>query len=275
MSAIEEAVPPGKIDFIAESSLSLLSEERMPRLARNGFKALLPGVESWFALGNKSRTGRLDGMQKVRQVADHVNMVLRHVPYVQTNFVLGLDTDEGDEPFELTKRFLDLAPGAFPGFSLLSAFGRAAPLNLELQRAGRVLPFPHHFLNNNLAMNVRPLHYDWRAFYDRVIDLTRYACSPRVVARRFVANREAIPRAMNVVRALSSEGAGRLRYYRALRGLLDSDRSVGRYFEGETRELPAFYLERIRRDLGPFWAHLPPGAIEHDPAAYLASGAPA
>ena len=273
LSAIEEAVPPGRIDFIAESSLSLLSEERMPRLARNGFKALLPGIESWFALGNKSRTGRLDGMQKVKQVADHVNMVMRHVPYVQTNFVLGLDTDEGDEPFELTKRFLDLAPGAFPGFSLLSAFGRAAPLNLELQRAGRVLPFPHHFLNNNLAMNVRPLHYDWRAFYDRVIDLTRYACSPRVVARRFVANREAIPRAMNVVRALSSEGAGRLRYYRTLRGLLDSDRSVGRYFAGESRELPAFYVERIRRDLGPFWAHLPPEALEHDPTAYLATEA--
>ena len=51
---------------------------------------------------------------------------------------------------------MDLSPGAFPGYSLLSAFGMAAPLNLELQRAGRVLPFPHHFLNNHHAMNVRP-----------------------------------------------------------------------------------------------------------------------
>ena len=69
-------------------------------------------------------------------------MILRYVPYVQTNFVLGMDSDEGPEPFELTKRFLDLAPGAFPAYSLLSAFGRAAPLNLEYQRAGRVLPLP-------------------------------------------------------------------------------------------------------------------------------------
>ena len=88
LGAIDEAVPPRRIDFIAESSLSLLSEERVQRLARSGFKALLPGVESWFELGNKSRTGRAAGMHKVQQVADHVNLVLRHVPYVQANFVL-------------------------------------------------------------------------------------------------------------------------------------------------------------------------------------------
>jgi hypothetical protein len=271
LGAIEDAVPAGRVDFIAESSLSLLSEDRLPRLARNGFKALLPGVESWFSLGNKSRTGRAAGMDKVRQVAEHVNMVMRHVPYLQANFVLGLDTDEGDEPFELTKRFLDLAPGAFPGFSLLSAFGRAAPLNLELQRAGRVLPFPHHFLNNNLAMNVRPLNYTWPAFYERVIDLTAYAFSRRAIVRRFAANRESIPRAMNVVRAVSSEGAGRLRYYRTVRRLLDADTSVRRFFEGESAELPAFYATRVERDLGPFWADLPDGALMHDPNAYLAA----
>ena len=37
----------------------------------------------------------MTGMDKVRQVSDHVNMILRYVPYVQTNFVLGMDTDEG------------------------------------------------------------------------------------------------------------------------------------------------------------------------------------
>ena len=208
-------------------------------------------------------------MDKVRQVSEHVNLVLRHVPYVQTNFVLGLDTDEGAEPFELTKRFLDLTPGAFPGYSLLSAFGRAAPLNLELQRAGRVLPFPHHFLNNTLAMNVRPKHYSWAAFYDHVIDLTRYSFSWRAIRRRLAANREAIPRWMNVVRAVSSEGWGRARYYATVRRLIESDASVRRYFEGESEALPAFYAERVRRDLGPFWQFLPDGALSHDPNMYL------
>ena len=48
MGAIEEAVPPDRIDFIAESSLSLLTESHLKRLQRNGFKAILPGVESWY-----------------------------------------------------------------------------------------------------------------------------------------------------------------------------------------------------------------------------------
>src|SRR6266699_3634832 len=244
LDAIEEAVPPTGIDFIAERSLYLLSEPHLKRLQRNGFKALLPGVESWYDLGNKSKTGQLKGMDKVRQVSDHVNMILRHIPYVQTNFVLGLDTDAGQEPFELTKRFVDLTPGAFPGYSLLSAFGRAAPLNLEYQRTGRVLPFPFHFLDNNHAMNVKPKNYSWRDFYDHVIGLTRYTFSGRAIVRRFRATNGPGPRWMNVVRAVSSEGFGRIRYHTELRRRLDTDPHLRRYFDQETSEIPEFYVER-------------------------------
>ncbi|MGH6881424.1 MAG: B12-binding domain-containing radical SAM protein, partial [Hypericibacter sp.] len=85
MEAIEDVVPAGRIRFIAESSLSLLSEPHISRMKRNGFVGLLPGIESWYAHGNKSRTGANVGLDKVRQVADQVNMILRHVPFVQTN----------------------------------------------------------------------------------------------------------------------------------------------------------------------------------------------
>ncbi len=270
MNAIEAVVPPGRMRHIAESSLSLLSEPHLKRLRRNGFQALLPGIESWFALGNKSKT-RHTGMEKVRQVADHVNLLMRYVPYVQTNFVLGLDSDEGPEPFELTKRFLDLAPGAFPAYSLLSAFGRAAPMNLDYQRAGRVLPFPFTFLNNNHAMNVRPAHYAWPEFYDRLVDLTTYSFSWRMIGRRLGATKAMIPRWMNVVRAVSSEGWGRIAYHTTIRGLLDTDPGVRGFMEGENDRLPAFYQDRIRRDLGELHQHLPPGAVMHDPNAYLKS----
>ncbi len=271
LGAIEEAVPPNRIRFIAESSLSLLSEPHLKRLQRNGFKALLPGVESWFTLGNKSKTGSRQGMDKVRQVAEHVNLILRYVPYVQTNFVLGLDSDSGPEPFELTKRFLDLAPGAFPGYSLLTAFGQAAPLNLTYQRAGRVLPFPFHFLNNNQAMNVRPKNYSWPAFYDHVVSLLRYSFSWRALFRRFWGGGELGPRWMNLLRAVSSEGFGRLRYYRAIRQRLDRDPQFRPYFEQETTQLPRYYQDIVRQDLGPLWDWLPEGALYHAPNAYLAA----
>jgi hypothetical protein len=273
MEAIEAAVPPGHMRHIAESSLSLLSEPHLKRLQRNGFRAILPGIESWYDLGNKSKTRRT-GMDKVEQVAAHVNLILRYIPYIQTNFVLGLDGDSGLEPFELTRKFIDLAPGAFPAYSLLSAFGRAAPLNLEYQRAGRVLPFPFHFLNNNHAMNVRPKNYSWPEFYDGLIDVTRYSFSWRAIARRVPATATAIPKWMNVVRAMSSEGWGRIAYHTTIRRLLDTDRAVRDYFEGETDALPDFYRDRVRRELGALYEYLPQGALFHDPNAYLESAAP-
>src|SRR6476469_6409850 len=270
MEAVEAAVPQGRMRHIAESSLSLLNEKHLQRLRQNGFQAILPGIESWYDLGNKSKTRRT-GMDKVMQVSEHVNMILRYTPYLQTNFVLGLDGDMGSEPFELTKKFIDLSPGAFPAYSLLSAFGRAAPMNLEYQRAGRVIPFPFHFLNNNHAMNVRPKHYGWPEFYDGLIDVTRYSFSWRAIARRIPATQTAIPKWMNVVRAISSEGFGRIRYHQTIRRLLDTDRSVRSFMEGETDQLPEFYAARIRTELGPLYEHLPDSALYHDPNAYLES----
>jgi hypothetical protein len=106
-----------------------------------------------------------------------------------------------------------------------------------------------------------------------VVDLVRHTFSWPSIARRFGANRGAIPRWMNTVRAVSSEGFGRLRYYTEVRRRLDEDRHFRSYFEGETTELPAFFRERVQRDLGPMWRWLPEGALEHNPTAYLESQA--
>jgi hypothetical protein len=269
MDAIEEAVPENRIDFIAESSLSLLSEPHMKRLKHNGFGAMLPGIESWFDLGNKSKTGSLTGMDKVKHVAEQVNMILRYIPYVQTNFVLGLDSDEGEEPFELTKRFIDLTPGAFPGYSLLTSFGQAAPLNLEYQQLDRVIPFPFHFLDNNHAMNLKPINYSWIEFYSHIISLGEHTFSWNAIFRRLIATKAFIPRWMNVVRAISEEGSGRIAYNKKILMNLNSNAKFRAYFEQETTQLPQFYKDMIKNEMGPLWEWLPEGAIFHDQNAYL------
>ena len=269
MGVIEDAVPPGTLTFAAESSLSLLSEDRVRRLGAANFKLMLPGIESWYGFGDKSKTGRKTGIDKMEQVSDHVNMILEHIPYVQTNFVIGLDDDEGAEPFELTKKFLYRTPGAFPGYSLLSCFGEAAPLNIDLQRSGRVRPFPFHFLNNNQAMNVQPKNYEWATFYDHLIDLCEYSFSLRTMARRFRATPPLFAKGLNIVRAVSSEGYGRIKYHKTIRRMLGEDRHVRDFFEGETDEVPPFYVDRVRRELGPFWEDLPEGALNHDQNAYV------
>ncbi len=269
LDVLESAVKPGSLSFVAESSLSVLTENNMKRLQKNNFGALLPGIETWYDLGNKSKAMRIKGLDRVKQVAEQTNMIMRYVPYLQTNFVFGLDSDFGSEPFELTKRFIDYSPGAFPGYSLLSAFGEAAPLNLNYQRDDRVLPFPFHFLNNHLAMNVKPKNYDWVTFYDLIIDITEYTFSWKAIYKRVRANASGVPKWLNFVRAISHEGSGRIKYFRKIRNNLKKDAAFRDYFEGITMELPKFYLDIIEKDLGYMWKWLPDGAIYHDHKAYL------
>jgi hypothetical protein len=275
LSILEQADPKGKLGHVAESSLAILSEDRLKRMKKAGFQAMLPGVESWYDLGGKSKSRGRQGEVKVEQVSEHIKTILRYIPYVQANFVMGLDSDEGREPFELTKDFIDRTPGAFPGYSLLTAFGEAAPLNLGYQRSGRVLPFPYFFLNNNGAMNVRPANYEWREFYDNVIDLVSHTFSWSRIYRRFRGTRGLTSRLLNFVRAVSSEGFGRLGYYREIRRRLDEDPEFRPFFEQETTKLPQFYKDLVRQGLGPLWEWLPEGAMDHDPNAYLKSQASA
>ena len=268
LDTIEEAVRPGSLSFIAESSLSLLTEANVKRLQHNGFKAILPGIESWFDMGNKSKTRYVNGMEKVRQVAEIANMITAYVPYMQGNFIFGLDMDEGPEPFELTKRFVDLAPGVYPHFSLLTSYGRNAPTSLEYQRTGRVLNVPFHFLNQLHAMNVRPANYTWPQLYDYIGDLYAYTFSNTALARRFKATKSMVTRLEQLFRGISSERHHKYPSHLKMRRRFD-DPQVLRYFEGETLELPDFYIKPIQQDLGPLWEWLPEGAMYHDPNAFV------
>ena len=271
LEAIASVARPKSFRFIAESSLSILTEQHLKEMHKNGFIGMLPGIESWYDLGNKSRTAHMAAEEKLKKISEHVNTILHYIPYLQANFVLGLDTDSGDEPFELTKRFIDMAPAAYPGYSLVSAFGEAAPLNLEYQKVNRVLPLPFPFLNTS-SMNIRPKNYGWVDFYDKLIDLHSYSFSARALYRRFAATDDFTSKWMNFMRAISQKGKGghgRLKFYKLVRQNLIDDRNFRDYFEGESTQLPRFFSDIIKKDLGIWWQWLPAGAVEHDANAYL------
>ena len=272
LDAIEETVPPGSVTFVAETSLSLLKEDNLTRLRRNGFKAIAPGIESWFDIGDKSRMKRTTGMEKVRMVAEQANLVNAYVPYTQCNLIFGLDADEGAEPFELTKRFVDLAPGVYPHFALLSAFGRNAQLNLEYQRADRVIPVPFHFLDLVQAMNVKPKNYTWTQFYDLVIDTFDYAFSPRALLKRLKVNRRSYICWEQLFRGWSSERRNRMAYHVKMRKWME-DPKFRAFMEGDTRDVPVQMTSQVEKHLGPLYKWLPKDALRHDPQAYLHSGA--
>ena len=94
-------------------------------------------------------------------------------------------------------------------------------------------------------MNVKPRNYDWVSFYDKVIDLTEYTFSVKAIYRRFRDSAGSTSKWMNLMRAISSEGYGRLRFYRQIRENLVHNKSFRSYFEGETTELPVLYKNII------------------------------
>jgi hypothetical protein len=143
-----EAQPPaGRQPYIVESSLTVLRGDRLRRLRDTNCAMLAPGVESWTDYSNKAAVGRASGVEKVDKVAEHFTRLAEHVPYLQANFMFGLDTDAGDEPVELTKRFMDRTPFAWPTINIPVPFG-GTPLHDELAAQGRILtsmPFSFYY----------------------------------------------------------------------------------------------------------------------------------
>ncbi|MDX1672966.1 MAG: radical SAM protein [Balneolaceae bacterium] len=268
LGAMEEAVPPGSVRSIAETSLSMLTEENVKRMSKNGFRVMLPGIESWYDMGIKSRMRKVMGMEKVEQVAEQINMIQEYIPYVQANFVLGLDSDEGEGPFELTKKFVDLCPGVFPTYNLLTAYGRSVPLNLEYQSAERMVPMPFPLLNNDKAMNVRPKNYEWVEFFTHLKDLFEYTFSKKAIRRRFFSNKGIRIKLMNYFRA-NTQGKRHVRYYENVLDKLENEPDFRAFFEQETTEVPEFFRSRIVDTLGPLAEWLPEGGLNHDAYAYL------
>lgn len=263
METIESAVPSGSVEFIAETSLSVLSEDNVKRLKKNGFVALLPGIESWFGYGNKSKVSSSTGMDKVLNVADQVNMIQRYIPHVQTNFMFGFDTDSGDEPFELTKRFIDLVPGAYPAYALLSVFGQTPETNLRYIEEGRVIPFPFHYMQSVNTMNIIPRNYTWRKLYDHFIDLLNYSFSGKAMYRRFNAVHEIGPKWVIFFLSITGGGWDRRHLLSSLMMRYKEDEEFRLFVSKETTNVPGFMVNKVRKDLGPLWQWLPDKSLSY------------
>jgi len=263
MGAIDDAVRPGTVRFVAESSLSLLTEGHLKALAARGFQGLIVGIESWFGFGAKARQRASSGLAKAEAIGRHVDLVTRYIPHVQTNFVWGLDDDVGTEPFELTRRFLELAPAAFPVHSLFTAFGDSAPLGTALASAGRVLDVPYHCQDTSTIHNVRLKHYHAAELYGLLADLARECYSPAATLRRFRRSHHGWTsgsRWMGIVRAMSSAWRGP--HYAKLRHLFATDAEFDAFAAGDAPAPRAFFRAGVAAELGPFfYEQLPPDVV--------------
>jgi hypothetical protein len=264
MDTIESAVSPGQIDFFAESSLSVLNEKNVVRMKRNGFKMIMPGIESWFDYGNKSNTSVRKGMDKVVHVAEQINMIQRYIPQVQTNFMFGFDSDNGSEPFELTKRFIDLAPAAYPAYALLSVFGQKPDSNSRYRDEKRIIPFPFHYLRSVYMLNIIPMNYTWEEFYLHFIDLLKYSFSKRILYRRFNAVNMSAPKWIVLFLSITEGGKKKIDRLTSMMNMLNKDNGFKQFVNKESGKVPAFMINKVRRDLGYLWQWLPDKSLAYD-----------
>lgn len=247
---ILEAQPPDhRPPYIIESSLTVLRGDRMRRLRDTNCVMVAPGIESWTDYSNKAGLGRTGGIHKVDQVAQHFAQLAENVPYLQANFIFGLDTDQGDEPVELTKRFMDQTPFVWPTINIPVPFG-GTPLHDELAASGRILaamPFSFYYAPY-LVTTLK--NYDPETYYGKLAELYAYAASPEMLRRRL---RTTSHRAIRYVhRARTAGFRSDIASFHRIRAMLRSDRQFRAFHDGNGGALPEFYQHLGDRMLGPY-----------------------
>jgi hypothetical protein len=234
-------------------------------MKKNGFKMLMPGIESWMDYDEKTRIKPTSGLDKVLQVADQVNMIQEYIPQVQTNFLLGLDSDIGDEPFTLTKRFIDLAPAAYPSYALLSIYGEGVKNNIKYEHENRIIPFPFHMLMSVHVLNIIPLNYSWEEFYIRYIDLLKYSFSAKAMQRRFNANKMAAPRWLTLLLSMTIGGRGKIKHLSTMVKNLQQHPDFKSFVMKENSQVPNIIINKVKQDLGEMWHWLPDKTLSYNP----------
>jgi radical SAM superfamily enzyme YgiQ (UPF0313 family) len=243
-----EAQPPDRRPpYIIESSLTVLRGDRPQRLKQTNCAMVAPGVESWTDYSNKAGMGRRGGVEKVDRVAEHFSQLAENVPYLQANFMFGLDTDEGDEPIELTKRFIDRTPFVWPTINIPVPFG-GTPLHDALTADGRILsamPFAFYYAPY-LVTTIK--NYDPVTYYEKLVELYAHAASPEMLRRRLDATTH---RAIGYVQRARTGGfRADIASFRGILDLLRTDPQFLAFHENRTNTLPQFYRHAGDRMLG-------------------------
>jgi len=245
-----EAVPPARRSpYIVESSLSVLRDDRLRRLRETKCASMAPGVESWGDYATKAGVGAITGRAKVGRIVERFQALHEHVPYLQANFLFGLDGDAGDEPVELMREFMSRTPFVWPVVNIPHPFG-GTPLFRRYRDDGRILatmPFAFYY-SPYVVTTMR--HYTAPEFYRRLIAIFEHFTAPALYLRRLRATTSPFIRLIHTVRTVVKRRRGGA--FRRLLALLERDPQFRAFHEGTATALPEFYHAEYERTLGRF-----------------------
>jgi radical SAM superfamily enzyme YgiQ (UPF0313 family) len=257
-----ESVEPGRRSpYAIESSLTnVRTAERLERLRETNCIAVAPGIESWSDYSNKAGVGKAAARAKMEHIVKHLETVNEYVPFIQTNFIFGLDSDSGDEPFELTKEFLLRVPFATPTLNIPMAFG-GTPLFDTLLKEGRLLPkLPFNFYVIPY-LTVILKNYDPIEYFTKMIDMYAVLYSRQMIQARRKAKSPWQAKTLHYIRTV-----GFYTLSRAMQSMLDRlkhDRQFYAFHTGKSDVLPEFYVHEYQEQLGKYAELMP--ASENQP----------
>lgn len=253
--SVFEEIPPGQRNpYLIESSLKLINAERLERLRDTNCVALAPGIESWEGYSNKAGVGRATGSEKLEQVVAQLQEWHEYIPYLQANFILGLDIDSGDAPFELTKEFLHRAPFVWPHINIPMAFG-GTPLFDTLLAENRILKTLPFAFYRQPYLTIRLKNYDPIDYFQRLIDLQAFTVSAKMFATRLRTSAFPSIAVSHLMRVLN--GKHHLTEFRETVHSLQNDEQTRAYHAGETDVLPDYYAYLYKKSLGKYAELLP------------------
>jgi len=114
-------------------------------------------------------------------------------------------------------------------------------------------------------LNIIPKNYTWEEFYLRYIDLLQYSFSAKAVQRRFNANRMAVPKWITLLLSLTIGGRGKIKHLSNLIEDLRREPDFQSFVKKETNRVPAFLIEKVKKDLGEMWQWLPNKSLSYNP----------
>jgi len=245
-----ESIPPDqRSPYVIESSLTVLRGPRLQRLKDTRCLGVAPGIESWVDYSKKAGLGRKAGLDKVKRVVEHFELLHEYLPYLQANLMFGLDTDEGDAPVELTKEFIVRAPFVWPTINIPVPFG-GTPLFENHLANGRILeamPFSFYYAPY-LVITLK--HYDPLNYYEKLLELFSFCTTREILNRRMRCKPDLKGKFIHWTRATSTKAA--IRSYQRILKMLRSDPQFRAFHEGRSKVLPEFYHQEYERMLGPF-----------------------
>ena len=250
MDVIESIDHPKRRWFLTEGSLDSLTDDRLNRMDKAGCLCVIPGIESWNAYTRKTGIGTPgSAREKLGRIVERFNAIHRHIPITQANLMFGLDTDKGDEPVILNKRFILKTPWVSHSLNIPAPFGETPLFNRYLKkgRLHKSLPFTF-YCKPYLASTLR--HYSPVEFYENLIDTFLFMTSKEICFRGFRTSRNFIHKAYQPIRNISLKYM--LHTMKQILNQLKTDRRFREFHEGKTAELPEFYHQKYEALLGPY-----------------------